>query len=206
MTIPIPIACIVEGDGEVQAVPILLRRLAQELRPDYAIDVPYPIRVPRDKLLKDRELERYFEMAVSKAEYGGVLILIDADDPVEGCPATLGPSILERVTAMRADVPTLVVIAKNEYEAWFLASAESLRSQRGLGGDIEAPPDPEAVRGAKEWLRDRRQDGRRYSETLDQPALTARFDIQAARRAPSFNRLYLRFGALCDLIAGRHPS
>jgi len=206
MTMSISIACIVEGDGEVQAVPILLRRLAQEIRPRYAIDVPYPIRVPRDKLLKGGELERYFEMAVLKAAGGGVLILIDADDPVEGCPARLGPSILKRAQAIHSAVPVLVVIAKNEYEAWFLASAKSLRGQRGLRGDVEAPPDPEAIRGAKEWLRDRREDGRRYSETLDQPALTARFDLQLAQRAAAFNRLYTRFGDFCDLIARRRSN
>lgn len=203
MTTSVPIVCIVEGEGEVQAVPILLRRLAEETRPAYWIDVPYPIRVPRDKLLKDGQLERYFEMAASQSALGGVLILIDAEDAAEGCPATLGPSILKRVAFVRNDVPALVVIAKTEFEAWFLASAESLRGQRRLRGDLVAPAEPESIRGAKEWLQDRRVDRRRYSETLDQPALTAKFDLQAARRAPAFDRFYKRFGHFCDVIAKR---
>jgi hypothetical protein len=107
---------------------------------------------------------------------------------------------------MRAEVPTLIVIAKNEYEAWFLAAAESLRGQRRLADDIESPRDPEAIRGAKEWLRERMPARTCYSETVDQPALTAIFDLQAARRSPSFDRFYNRFGDFCDEIARRAQS
>ncbi len=202
----IPIVSIVEGQGEVAALPVLLRRMGEEIRPEHWVEVPYPIRVPRDKLLKTRQLERYFELASYQATPGGVLILLDAEDPIEGCPATLGPRILGRTSAVRADIPTLIVIAKNEYEAWFLAAAESLRGQRRLADDIEPPADPEAIRGAKEWLRDRMPSGTCYSETVDQPALTSTFDLHAARRSPSFDRFYRRFGDFCDQIVQRSES
>jgi hypothetical protein len=51
-----------------------------------------------------------------------------------------------------------------------------------------APNDPEGVVHAKEWLSGRILHG--YSETADQPALTALFDLQAARRADSFDKCY----------------
>jgi hypothetical protein len=199
----IPIISIVEGHGEVEALPLLLRRLVLEIRPQHWIDAPYPIRVPRDKLLKEGQLERYFQFAAAPAVQGGVLILLDAEDPDSGCPAKLGPAIHARTSAVRDDIPTLVVIANNEYEAWFLAAAESLRGQRNLRSDIEPPKDPEAIRGAKEWLQDRMEEGNNYSETVDQPALTALFDLQSARQSPSFRRFYTRFGDFCDQIARR---
>ena len=34
------------------------------------------------------------------------------------------------------------------------------------------------------------QGGHRYTETLDQPALAAAFDLDLARRADSFDKLY----------------
>ena len=39
-----------------------------------------------------------------------------------------------------------MVFAKCEYEAWFLAAAES------IAPDVSAPEDTESIRGAKEWL------------------------------------------------------
>jgi hypothetical protein len=59
------------------------------------------------------------------------------------------------------------------------------------------------IRGAKEWFQDRMVAGSRYSETVDQPALTALFDLQTARRSPSFDRFYRRFGDFCDQIVLR---
>jgi hypothetical protein len=43
------------------------------------------------------------------------------------------------------------------------------------------------VRGAKGWLNARMPRG--YSPTIDQPALTAVFDLEQARTAPSFDKL-----------------
>ncbi len=79
------------------------------------------------------------------------------------------------------------MIANREFEAWLIASAESLRGIRGLRNDIVAPGQPEAIRGAKEWLSGR-MSGRTYRATRDQAALASRIDLQLARRAPSFDR------------------
>ena len=57
------IITIVEGDGEVQAVPILIRRIAEVATPGVFPDVPKPIRVRRDGILKPGEIERYVELA-----------------------------------------------------------------------------------------------------------------------------------------------
>jgi len=196
------LACIVEGDGEVEAVPLLIRRIARESYPDVAINViSPPIRIPRDKLVKADELERAVELAARQAGRGGaILVLIDSDDD---CPAQVGPALLERAHAARTDFPIGVVLAKCEFEAWFLAAAESLRGRRGLRTDLVRPVDPEAIRDAKGWIRDRMPDGRKYRETLDQPAFSAVFDLSAARSSDSFDKYYREVVRLIGLSRDR---
>ncbi len=182
------VAAIVEGHGECEAVPILVCRIARTLDPALAPVVHPVIRVPASKLVKQGEIERAIELAARKnSGQGGILILLDCDD---GCPADDGPALLQRAMKARSDLPVSVVLAKREFEAWFLAAAESLRGQRGLPYDLTGPPDPEAIRGAKEWLEARMPHGQSYAESSDQPALTAVFDMNAARRADSFDKCH----------------
>jgi hypothetical protein len=182
------LACIVEGHGEIEAVPVTIRRIAQLLDPAVVVNVLQPFRVPRTKLVKQGELERAVELAGRRAGRGGALVIVlDSDDE---CPATLGPELLTRVKRTRSDLPVSVVLAKREFEAWFLAAAESLRGRRDLASNLESPSEPESIRGAKEWLTARMPAGRHYVETLDQPALAAVFDLELARRARSFDKFF----------------
>ena len=74
------IAPIVEGHGEVQAVPILIRRIAAEIDVNLTVAIEPPIRVPANRLRKSGELERTVELAARKlGGAGGILILIDCD-------------------------------------------------------------------------------------------------------------------------------
>jgi hypothetical protein len=183
------LSCVVEGDGDVEAVPLLIQRIAVEACSDVIVRVVRPaIRVPRNKLVKTGELERAVDLAARRAgSSGATLVLIDSDDH---CPAQLGPELQERAQAVRPGFPISVVLAKREYEAWFLAASESLRGKRELQDDLSPPAAPESIRDAKGWLRNHMPDGRKYRETLDQPALTALFDFQAARVSDSFDKCY----------------
>lgn len=184
---PIQLGCIVEGHGEVESVPVLVRRIAQSVYAALAVLVPPPVRIPKSKLLKAGELERALDLAALKVgAQGGILVLVDSD---EDCPAERGPQLLQRALSSRNDLPVAVVLAKREFESWFLAAAESLRGQRSLPATLVAPADPESIAGAKEWLGERMATGR-YAETLDQPALAAGFDLHLARRADSFDKCY----------------
>jgi len=179
--------CVVEGHGETESVPILLRRIGGTIAPDLTLEIPPPIRVMKSKLCKPGELERAVEMAARKiGGHGSIVVFVDSD---EDCPAELGPALLVRATAARS-LPTAVVVATMEFETWFLASAESLRGVHGLAPDLTGPDDPETIRGAKEWLGKRMADPGSYAATLLQPALTAVFDLGAARRADSFDKCY----------------
>lgn len=182
------IATIVEGHGEVEAVPILIRRIAQRLCPGAIPNVLKPIRIGRYRMLKPDELERAVEYAARQAgENGYILILLDADDD---CPAQLGPSLLARASASQPDFDIRVVLAKYEFEAWFLAAAGSIAGKREIDAHAASPERPESIRDAKGWLTAHLPSGRSYRETLDQPALTAVFDLDAARRAPSFDKMW----------------
>jgi hypothetical protein len=73
-----------------------------------------------------------------------------------------------------------VVCAKREYEAWFLASLESIHAERRYEGDPEAPHD------AKGWLKEHFG----YRQIRDQSSYTRKLNIELARmRSRSFCRL-----------------
>lgn len=189
------IGCIVEGHGETESVPILIRRVAARLHPDLMIDIPYPIRISRNKVVQEGELERAVELAARNISgQGAIFILLDSDDD---CPAQLGLTLLHRALQVRGNLPIAVVLAKCEFEAWFLAAAGSLCGHRGLSSDLQSPKNPETIAGAKEWL-NQRMGNRKYRETLDQPALTARFDLDQARYADSFDKCYRDITRLLD--------
>ncbi len=124
------VAPIVEGHGEVAAVRILVQRIWTELYGgDYA-EVIQPIRRPKSKLVKENELERAVRLATLKLGLPAksdlpslILILLDANGD---CPAELGPDLLDRAREASGHMDTACVIAKVEYETWFVAAAESL--------------------------------------------------------------------------------
>lgn len=179
---------IVEGHGEVEAVPILIRRISRSLRKPEP-EVAHPIRCPRNKISQPDELERIIQLACLKLRLpGAILILMDADTD---CPARLGPKLLSEVKNIRRNLLISVVFAKHEYEAWFIAAISSLRGKRGIGKTVDSPNDPESIRGAKEFMEKQMEKDRNYSETVDQPALTDLFDLNEARqKSSSFDKFY----------------
>lgn len=169
---------VVEGQSEVESVPLLLRRLIHA-QTAFAIEIRRPIRVKRQRVVKPGELERAVELAAMQPDCQAILVLLDADDD---CPAILGPELLRRAQEARADMPCWVVLAKAELESWFVGSIESLRGCRGINPEAISPEAPEEIRGAKEWLTRQMPAGRTYLEVDDQPAMTSRFDIEQARQ------------------------
>ncbi len=184
----IPIASIVEGDSEVNALPILLRRLAGELSPSVAVQPLPPIRVRRDRFIqREEEFRKQLLLAAAKSgTQGWILVILDADDD---CPAHLGPQLLARAQQCVPHCRVSVVLANREFEAWFLAAARSLQGARGFSIAADEPIDAETPRDAKGWMRRHMQSGV-YREMLDQPAFTARIDLhQAKDNSRSFRKL-----------------
>ena len=194
---PVRIGCVVEGHGEVESVPALIRKIARRFDPALTIDIPHPVRVTKSKLLKSGELERAAGLAALNAGAGGgVFVILDSD---EDCPAQLGPKLLARVRSVRPDLPSAVVLAKREFESWLLASAESLRGRRGLPEDLTSPDHPEDISGAKEWLNSKIKGGA-YASTVDQASLTSSMDLALARRAASFDKCYREITLLLETL------
>ena len=183
----VKIASLVEGDGEVRSVPVLLRRIIAALDPTTYPTLPRSFRQTSSTVLRPGGLERALDAIAEIHPNHAILVLLDCDDD---CPKELGQSLLTRAKQARPDLVISVVLARREYEAWFLAAAESLAGLRHLKDPLAPPPNPEAIRDAKGWLTDRMATTARYSETQDQEALSARFDLILARnRSRSFRKL-----------------
>lgn len=189
---------IVEGHSEVQSVPVLLRRLLAE-RERYEIKIVKPVRVGRYKVVRPGELERACELARRRPEgCNAILLLLDADDD---CPKEIAPDLLRRAISASAGLPAAVVLAKTEFEAWFLGSLESLRGVRGLAETAVSLDNPEDIHDAKGYLSRQMTGGRTYVEVDDQPALADRFDLQLARqRCASFDKFVRDVEAILDTM------
>jgi hypothetical protein len=166
MTRPI-LAPIVEGHGEVDAVPVLLRRMAE------GCDVARPVRVRRQQVVLEGQLERYARIAEAnirdRGGPGAVVLLLDGD---KDCAAELGPRLLERLRAALPRCPVGCAIAVRDFESWIVA------------GRADGPDVPDEQRGGKHWLGERLG---RYVETIDQPRLCATVDLElASARSRSF--------------------
>jgi hypothetical protein len=161
----------------------------------FEIDVKKPIRFPKQTLQKAGELERALDLAIQKCEGPyGILVLLDAD---EDCPREIGEQLLRRAAAARPNANVQVVLAKREYEAWFLGAVESLLPEnRKLGIDFNSQ-EAESVHGAKEKLAEILHIF--YSETVDQSALSSVFDLSQARaNCSSFDKLWRAVEALLE--------
>ena len=183
------IIAIVEGHGDVEAAPILIRRIAEKLGKGNAVSIPRPFRCPKGKIMQEKELGRILDFAAAKlTPPGEILILLDADSD---CPAQLAPKLLANARNLRKDVKISVVLAKREYETWFLAALPSLAGKRGIRKGLSSIPNAEDVSGAKERLEKEMEPGRYYSETLDQAALSSLFDLDMAKKnSPSFDKFF----------------
>jgi hypothetical protein len=185
------IAIIVSGKSEIDALPILMRRVAQRVNYSLVVDGASKLRESEDRLRKPQQLERYVEQSARKlSNRGGVFILLDCDRR-DACATRDAPLLLSRAQAVRPQLPMALVLACMEYEAWFLAALRSLRGRCGIVDDAEEVEHPESIRGAKGWLNRQMPRGRPYAETIHQAALTEVFDLdEARRRAPSFDKCY----------------
>ena len=177
---------IVEGRGDVKAVPILLRRVLHERMGKYHVVIKKP------KLAKGRpglstRFEEFLGHAKKTRGCAGILVLLDSD---KDCPRELAAELALRARDSGVGIPIAVVCAKPEYENWFLASYEDFTG------------DAEEFGGAKTWLTTHRiQPGMAYKETFDQPRFSATMDIEAVFLASrSFRRLCSALKELVDCI------
>ncbi|NWF94518.1 MAG: DUF4276 family protein [Candidatus Thorarchaeota archaeon] len=188
----ISIVPVVEGDGEVEAVPLLLRRFLERMNREDIIVARALNAHGRSNITKPGGFERLVEYAQRKDGAAGILVLIDADSD---CPKELVTGLCIRAKQSHLVCPLVLIAAKPEYEAWFLASIETIRGRTlagtpGLDSETSFEGDPERIRGAKEILGQHMGVGRTYKETLHQAPMTEYLDLNLAiQRSRSFRRL-----------------
>lgn len=200
------IYAVVEGHGEADApsgnqlpaVYVLIKKLLQE-HGCHTLFVPSRHGPWRLRSCGDFDVPGKLEQVIRAhqkfEDCAAVLILRDLDD---GCAAALGPHLANRIRSI-GPLPfsVFVVCAVREYEAWFLASLETIHPGRAY------PYAPETIRNAKGWLAEHFG----YREVREQSAYTSRLDVAAvlaSGRSRSFRRLYDGFGEIIAACQGGH--
>jgi hypothetical protein len=188
---------IVEGHGDVDAVPVLLRRLL-ETASMFNIGVGRPIRRSQSELHTQTGIQTAVKLALLQPECAAILFIFDSED---SCPKELAPTILEWARQVADSRPCSVVLAYREYETWFLAAIESLRGKCGIQNEAMLLTNYENLRGAKEALEKYMPRNRSYHETVDQVKLTVHFDLSLAySRSRSFRKLVKSVGDIITIL------
>jgi hypothetical protein len=211
MAAPKRLVLFVEGQGEREAVPVLVKRLLTEIGgwSHLALpDDPRPFVVGNvADLTKNngKDWIDYLNAARKRTNLGAVLLVQDGDiTPIRGeefCPAWFGARLGEWARAAGAGTlfSVATVFACQEYESWMLACAEQLAGQplpdgrpgirsgtTAPAGDLEQNP-----RDAKKWFRGCMDGG--YKPIPDQRLLTQlmvnHLDAVRQRGLRSFRRL-----------------
>jgi hypothetical protein len=179
------LVCVVEGKGEVEALPNLCSRIRDYLKAsDWFVD-PEPVRQPRGSLVDERVpsparhcrvdgAERAVRLALARPA-DAVLVTCDSDDD---CPAVWGPSAKAVVTKVAAGGAVMIV---REYEAWLLHAFNAAELAR------VGVKNPDRIRGAKEKLKRLEP---KYKPTTHQLEITRKIDLGRLRQASdSFDKL-----------------
>lgn len=183
-------AAIVEGFGEVAALPPLVGRVGSAFGVASYVSQP-PIRVKGlPQLLKPGELERWILLAQTRNGTDATLIVLDVD---EKCPLNLRNQFEARIDSMGNKVikPVFLCFIKSEFESWFLADVSTLSQSLpdygwSTSDDVQ---NYQEIRGAKERLA-KIIGNVNYKETRDQEVMARNINVV---RLYSKDRSFRRF-------------
>lgn len=197
---PLIVSAVVEGEGEVQALPKLLFELAAHIGiPAIRLAKP-PIRQKRDQLLKENHDSLYKSLQLARHnvvsckhefESHANLVLLIIDSERECTPAApLGVALQARIDGLDLDVSSKCVVADSMYESWIIAGIDSETTGIAPGAAEEIPTeDTEACKLGKGWLKTN-IDSPSYRETTDQKILTSAMNLELAlSRSASLRKL-----------------
>lgn len=177
---------VVEGDGDVAAVPELVRRI---LHMAHRFDVTVLRPHKRGDLPRVRSRFEDF-LRTAALEGAPVLWVLDYD-----CPTCdnhdrdlVGLQQWARTTVPATKVEFVFMV--QEFETIFLADESTTRlAFPDIPPELTFPPNPELIRDAKGWLTTSRPKGLAYKPTQHQARLAAQVDLAVLRRrSPSFVR------------------
>ena len=178
---------IVEGDGDVAAVPVLLRRILQ-VHSEFEVQVLPPHK--RGELPKVKaNFERFFKAAALE----GVPVLCVLDFDCANCVDVVKDELelKQQANAIHPLIGFEACFIVKEYESFFLW--DEVGTRKVLPSTAKGtvfPANPEEIRGAKEWLSRAQPSGIAYKPTVHQAKLAAAVDLNILRvKSPSYQRL-----------------
>ena len=192
---------VVEGVGDVAALPGLLTRILLEKYNRTDVNVAQgksKVVVANGRMKLESKLEQFLQHAHNKPECDAILVLLDADDD---CPVDESRHLSRRCEQFHSICPVEVVYAHREYESWFLASLDTIRGQGVIPDTVSIPTPVEDVNNPKQWLTDQMPPGRAYKETTHQASFSGLIDVELAyNKSRSFRRLCHALEQLLDGI------
>ena len=194
---------VVEGHGDLAAVPLLVRRVLHELHNRFDVELlPAQRRGEWPKV--KREFDRYFQAAT--LERAAILWVLDfdCDDCIDVDSERAWA--LERAARLDPKTPIELVFLVKEFESLFLWDDSALRSAFGeLAVDVSVPANPEQVRDAKGCVSLMLPKGRAYKPTTDQARIVSRLDLAILSEcSPSFTRFLRAVESLCQPQGALH--
>ncbi len=200
---PIRICPVVEGFGEIEAVPILLGKIRDHLGyTDREVQFPGLINAEGESGISNpANLEGVIRRIDNKFKNGkieGVIIIVDTEGY---CGKDKAVAITNELRAINPLYPVVVICPVRMFEAWLLASMESISDSKlnknarvkqnsFYRGNPELEPDP------KTWItsrleRNNSDASKKYSEVKHQHHLTKRLDVELvlSKHVRSFQRL-----------------
>lgn len=191
------IQLIAEGDGDVLALPEIVRRIlhANEI---YDVQIAKPTHKRGDILKVKSRFTDYLSAAA--IENYPVLCVLDYD--CKHCNDVIAEesNFATLASNVRPDHPFRACFIVKEYESLFLWDAQAAKSVLPqIRFDYVFPADPEQIRDAKGELSAAQASGWAYKPTVHQAALSKKIDLDILRtKSPSFVRLEK---AVLDLAA-----
>lgn len=177
------VGLVVEGAGDVTALPILLRAHLHATG-EFRDVLGKPVALHgRTKAFVANGIEGYVAVAALRPGCIGVLVVLDGEGD---CVAHTGPTLKARADRV-SRVPVRVALADHDFEDWLYASAETLALP--LGGH-------DGTRRGQHMIKQALKP-RSYTKPVWQPSLASRVDLALARpRSASLDRCLRRFDEL----------
>lgn len=178
---------IVEGDGDMAAVPVLLRRI---LHAHDRFDVQV---LPPHKRGELPKVKANFERFFKAAALNGVPVLCVLDFDCAQCVDAISDeqNLEHQAQKINPLIPFAACLIVKEFESLFLWDEKSTR--QALPNIIKNtifPINPEEIRPAKEWLSKVQPSGLAYKPTVHQAKLAAAVNLEVLRaNSPSYQRL-----------------
>ncbi len=193
---------IVEGHGEIPAVPILIRNIlaAHGIHDVLAL----PARRHGEYPSIAKKFDNVFLAAIK--ENAPILWVMDFDSKDHDCPVKEAQKLLARADSLRPGWPIRIAFLVKEYETLFLIDEAATRKAfPDIPAKTSFPQEPEKVRGAKEWIsKARPSPGSAYKETVHQAKITAHLDLTLLRtRSADFAHLER---AVLELVQAEIPA